>query len=27
MPAVAAGIADHAWTLEEIIGLIDTKKF
>jgi len=27
MPAVAAGIADHAWTLEEIIGLTDTKKF
>jgi hypothetical protein len=23
-PAVAAGIADHAWTLEEIVGLLDS---
>ena len=23
-PAVAAGIADHEWTLEEIVGLLDT---
>jgi IS1 family transposase len=26
-PAMAAGVADHAWTLEEIIGLIDNKIF
>jgi len=26
-PAMAAGIADHVWTLEEIIGLLDTKIF
>lgn len=26
-PAMAAGIADHAWALEEIIGLLDAKIF
>ncbi|MCJ7790919.1 MAG: IS1 family transposase [Dehalococcoidia bacterium] len=26
-PAMAAGITDHAWTLEEIIGLLDVKIF
>jgi IS1 family transposase len=26
-PAMAAGLADHAWTLEEIIGLLDVKIF
>jgi hypothetical protein len=23
-PAMAAGIADHVWTLEEIVGLLDS---
>ena len=26
-PAMAAGITDHAWTLEEIISLLDIKIF
>lgn len=26
-PAMAADIADHAWTLEEIIALLDVKIF
>jgi len=24
-PAVAAGVANHIWTVEEIIGLLDSK--
>jgi hypothetical protein len=24
-PAMAAGIANHVWTVEEIIGLLDTR--
>ncbi len=24
-PAVAAGVADHVWTIEEIVGLLDSK--
>jgi len=23
IPAMKAGVADHAWTLEEIVGLVD----
>ncbi|MGH2560265.1 MAG: IS1 family transposase, partial [Thermomicrobiales bacterium] len=23
-PAVAAGVADHVWTIEEIVGLLDS---
>ena len=23
-PAIAAGVADHKWTLQEIVGLLDT---
>ena len=25
-PAVAAGVADHVWTLDQLIGLLDAKK-
>jgi hypothetical protein len=24
-PAMAAGIADHVWSIEEIVGLLDTE--
>jgi len=24
-PAMAAGVADHVWTIEEIVGLLDPK--
>jgi len=23
-PAMAAGVADHVWTIEEIVGLLDS---
>jgi hypothetical protein len=25
-PAVAAGLADHVWSIEELVGLLDEKK-
>jgi hypothetical protein len=25
-PAVAAGVADHLWTIEEVVGLLDTQE-
>jgi len=25
-PAMAAGIADHVWSLEEVIGLLETRE-
>ena len=25
-PAVAAGVADHVWTLDELIGLLEQRK-
>jgi hypothetical protein len=25
-PAVKAGIADHIWTVEEIVGLLETRE-
>jgi hypothetical protein len=25
-PAMATGVADHVWTIEEIVGLIETRE-